>query len=188
MPLWLSPIIAVLVCVTLLGGVALMLFGRGQILEAWFGKLEYPAIDFPALQKTGKPNQYLVCPPGHEIAGCDSISPEFAISPTELRDHWQTVMAAQPRLTIVAAEQLSGGATQDEWQQTYVQRSRIAAFPDLITVRFERLAPDRSALWIYSRSVYGHSDLGVNKRRVTRWLAALQTQIGSAASPADAGS
>jgi uncharacterized protein (DUF1499 family) len=32
---------------------------------------------------------------------------------------------------------------------------------------------------MYSRSVYGHSDLGVNRQRVNTWLAALQTKIPS---------
>jgi uncharacterized protein (DUF1499 family) len=30
---------------------------------------------------------------------------------------------------------------------------------------------------VYSRSVYGQSDLGVNRRRVETWLAALQTKL-----------
>ncbi|MCB1632914.1 MAG: DUF1499 domain-containing protein [Pseudomonadales bacterium] len=36
------------------------------------------------------------------------------------------------------------------------------------------LGEARSTLIIYSRSVYGYSDLGVNKARVNRWLAELQ--------------
>jgi uncharacterized protein (DUF1499 family) len=30
---------------------------------------------------------------------------------------------------------------------------------------------------LYSRSVYGRSDLGVNRQRLNTWLAALQTKI-----------
>jgi hypothetical protein len=32
---------------------------------------------------------------------------------------------------------------------------------------------------VYSRSVYGRSDLGVNRKRIGAWLAALQTKIPS---------
>ncbi|HEX2942965.1 MAG TPA: DUF1499 domain-containing protein [Rhodopila sp.] len=32
---------------------------------------------------------------------------------------------------------------------------------------------------IYSRSIYGYGDLGVNRRRVTAWLAAINTDLPS---------
>jgi uncharacterized protein (DUF1499 family) len=43
-------------------------------------------------------------------------------------------------------------------------------YPDLITVQFRPLDSTRSTLAIYSRSVYGYSDRGVNQRRVRQWL------------------
>jgi uncharacterized protein (DUF1499 family) len=37
--------------------------------------------------------------------------------------------------------------------------------------------PDSSDLILYSRSVYGHGDLGVNRKRVETWLDGLQTKL-----------
>jgi uncharacterized protein (DUF1499 family) len=47
-------------------------------------------------------------------------------------------------------------------------------FPDLVTVQVDPAGADRSRLIIWSRSVYGQSDLGVNRKRTLAWLAALQ--------------
>jgi uncharacterized protein (DUF1499 family) len=38
-------------------------------------------------------------------------------------------------------------------------------------------AGEGSTLAIYSRSLIGRSDLGVNRARVTRWLAALEASL-----------
>ena len=43
-------------------------------------------------------------------------------------------------------------------------------FPDLIAVQFMDEKGGTSTLAIYSRSVYGHSDLGVNKARTMGWI------------------
>ena len=60
------------------------------------------------------------------------------------------------------------GSLDDLWI-TYVQRSMVFGFPDYISVRAVEVE-DGSALIIWSRSRYGHSDLGANKRRIDGWL------------------
>ena len=50
-------------------------------------------------------------------------------------------------------------------------------FPDLVTAQVTETGPSSSSLTLYSRSVYGHSDLGVNRQRLVTWLAAVQTSI-----------
>jgi uncharacterized protein (DUF1499 family) len=67
----------------------------------------------------------------------------------------------------------------DQLQAHYVARSALFDFPDLIMVQVTKADADSSTLIMYSRSVYGHSDLGVNRQRVNTWLAALQTKIPS---------
>lgn len=47
----------------------------------------------------------------------------------------------------------------------FVTRSRIAGFPDVTAVDIQN-----GALIIHAHSVYGKSDLGVNKARVLDWL------------------
>jgi uncharacterized protein (DUF1499 family) len=58
-----------------------------------------------------------------------------------------------------------------------VARSALFNFPDLITVQVTPSTSGGSTLIVYSRSAYGQSDLGVNRKRVDTWLAALQTKI-----------
>jgi uncharacterized protein (DUF1499 family) len=54
-----------------------------------------------------------------------------------------------------------------------VQRSMIFRFPDVIYIEFETLPDNSSTFALYSHSIYGHSDLGVNKKRVLKWIKAL---------------
>nr|WP_255575105.1 DUF1499 domain-containing protein [Caldovatus aquaticus] len=50
-------------------------------------------------------------------------------------------------------------------------------FPDLVNAQADALADGRSAVWLYSRSLFGRSDLGVNRRRGEAWLAALDAAL-----------
>jgi uncharacterized protein (DUF1499 family) len=121
-------------------------------------------VDFADLKLTDKPNQSLMCPPG--ICNAHAESPVFDVSVEELRQHWQKVVTAQPRVELLA---------EDGQQFDYVQRSARFRFPDIITVRFIPISPSQSTLAIYSRSVYGKSDFGVNRERIEAWLAAMSS-------------
>jgi len=61
-----------------------------------------------------------------------------------------------------------------ETQARFVQYSRLMRFPDTIDVEVFPVGTDQSTLAIYSRSLVGYSDLGVNRARIARWLAALE--------------
>ena len=74
------------------------------------------------------------------------------------------VARATPRTQILAGSVAEG-------RITYVTRSAAFGFPDYTTVQ-----QDGTTLWLYGRSRFGRSDLGVNKARVARWLAALQAR------------
>jgi uncharacterized protein (DUF1499 family) len=61
-------------------------------------------------------------------------------------------------------------------QLVFVQRSRIFRFPD--TVWLQAVQTDTgSSVILYSRSNYGNSDLGTNKRRIRAWLTKLTERI-----------
>jgi hypothetical protein len=47
-------------------------------------------------------------------------------------------------------------------------------YPDLVTVQVNPDGTDRATFIIWSRSVYGHGDFGVNRERVNSWLAVLR--------------
>ena len=56
---------------------------------------------------------------------------------------------------------------------TYVERTPLFRFPDVINVQFVEVDDNSSTLILHSASVYGQSDLGKNKERVTEMLSAL---------------
>lgn len=122
------------------------------------------AVDFATLKLSGKPNQYLVCPPDFCAAEAHGASPLFDLSVEDLQSRWRAVIAAQPRLVTLS---------NDGRQIDYVQRTAMVRYPDVITVRFIALTAVQSTLAIYSRSIYGSSDFGVNRARIESWLAAL---------------
>ena len=62
-------------------------------------------------------------------------------------------------------------------QAQFVARSAWFNFPDLIVAQVNAAGPDASTLVLYSRSVYGYGDFGVNRARVTTWLAALDRTL-----------
>jgi len=126
---------------------------------------EIPAINFKTLTLTEKPNQYLVCPPGICTAESQRPSPSYGMSVDELRLRWRHQLSNMPGLSQISTQP-------DGWQFTYLERSQFMGFPDLITIRFIPTNERTSAIAIYSRSIYGYSDLGVNRDRIENWLAA----------------
>lgn len=51
---------------------------------------------------------------------------------------------------------------------TFISRSALIAFPDYTTVQLKD-----GKIAVYGRLRFGKSDIGVNRRRVTKWLAQL---------------
>ncbi len=131
-------------------------------LETLFPVGELKHTDFGSLKLTDKPNQFLMCPPRYCGSEPHAKSVEFGVSLNQLRERWKKIIAAEPRVELLAE--------QDNLQFDYVQRSARFRFPDIVTVRFIALSPSRSTLAVYSRSVYGRGDLGVNQKRIEEWL------------------
>ena len=116
-------------------------------------------------------NAFLACPPGYCALTDATPVPVFNIPADRLEMYWNEIVDLEPRLTPVETEPRHHGFV-------YIQRSALFRFPDVITVELVALAPNRSSLAIYSRSRYGRSDFGVNRRRVLRWLSRLQRMVG----------
>ena len=133
-----------------------------QPLHVLFPVGDLKHIDFRSLKLTDKPIQFLMFPPRFCGAEPHAKSIEFGVSVDLLRQRWQDLIAAEPRVELLAE--------QDNLQFNYVQRSARFRFPDIVTVRFIPLSPSRSTLAVYSRSVYGRGDFGVNQKRIEEWL------------------
>lgn len=59
-----------------------------------------------------------------------------------------------------------------------VVRSAVFSVPDLVTAQ-ALAGPGKTSAWLvlWSRSVYGRSDLGVNRQRLRAWLASLAATV-----------
>jgi uncharacterized protein (DUF1499 family) len=126
-------------------------------------------IDMHRIERPASPNTALAGPAGFAPPP-DVVTPTYQLPAARLSDAVRAVAAAQPR-TFLAADYAA------EHQTHWVVRSAVFNFPDLVTAQVTDVGPDSSTLVLYSRNVYGHSDLGVNRQRLDDWLAALRTKI-----------
>ncbi|MFL5287996.1 MAG: DUF1499 domain-containing protein [Rhodopila sp.] len=130
-----------------------------------------PLMDFAHIERPASPNTALAAPAGFSPTP-DIVTPAYPVPADALFNVVQAVASEQPR-TFQASEY------EAQLQAHFVVRSAVFNFPDLVAVQVQSEAPDRSDLVIWSRSVYGRSDLGVNQKRVQVWLDALQNKIPS---------
>jgi uncharacterized protein (DUF1499 family) len=126
-------------------------------------------LDLQRIVRPASPNTALAAPAGFTPPP-DIMTPTYQVPAGQLHDAVREVAAIQPR-TFLAADQA------EQRQAHWVVRSAVLNFPDLVTAWVADAGPDRSTLVLYSRSVYGYSDLGANRQRLTAWLAALRTKI-----------
>jgi uncharacterized protein (DUF1499 family) len=130
-------------------------------------------VDFATLTRPKTPNTFLMAPEGLcRQAKVDKISPVYGAPAARLRQEFLSVAIAQPRVSHSFADEI---ALYDD----FIARSAVFRFPDLIAVKFLDVKGGRSTLALYSRSVYGRSDLGVNRARTLTWL----TQLNAAVKP-----
>jgi hypothetical protein len=116
-----------------------------------------------------RPNRYRMAPPGSGLPA-DAPSPVYAVPAERLRAAWERLAAEEPRMRPLGRD----GET-----LRYVVRTRFLRFPDDVAVRIEPLAGGGSTIAIAAAARYGYSDLGVNRRRVTRWVARLAADLGT---------
>jgi len=65
-------------------------------------------------------------------------------------------------------KRLQQDLSNDHYQ--YMTHSALFHFPDLIDVQLIPISKHQSTLYLYSRSLYGYYDFGVNCRRLKYWL------------------
>jgi uncharacterized protein (DUF1499 family) len=67
-----------------------------------------------------------------------------------------------------------------EWperrQAQWVERSPRLGFPDVIAAELAE-GPEGAGLFLFSRSLFGWSDLGANRRRVQAWIEAFDAAL-----------
>ncbi len=128
-------------------------------------------VDLRIVERSAEPNDALACPPNYCRAEADLTSPRYLVPADELTAAARRAIEAQSRTERVAEDAGLG-------QTVYVQRSALFRFPDTVRLQVVALDASSSSLALYSRSNYGYSDLGVNGRRITDWLAAIADSVG----------
>lgn len=173
-----------LLSVLLLGVAAGALIFAASRLETrpgfgvWYGiakltgaRLDIGPTDFATLIRRASPNDALVCPPERcPHAKPDAVAPVYAMPPAQLLARLRRVALAEP-----GVEELPRGADSGGGALRLVQRSRLFRYPDTIDIEVFPAGAGGSTLAIYSRSLVGYGDMGVNRARVTRWLAQIDT-------------
>jgi uncharacterized protein (DUF1499 family) len=140
-------------------------YGIGRLTGA---PLDIGPVRFDRLRRRATPNDALLCP----LATCPNAKSDFAPKTYDMPPS-----ALLTQLTVVAMSEPNTGALYClpcETRARFVQYSRIMRFPDTIDVEVFPVGAEQSTLAIYSRSLVGYSDLGVNRARIARWLAALE--------------
>jgi len=129
-------------------------------------------LDFATLTRPDSPNTYLLAPDSASQAEPDGTAPWFDMPPADLAEAWKAVAEEQPK-TVKVWE------SEDGLQVSYVQRTPLMSYPDTITAQVITNSDNQSSLMVYSRSHYGYSDMGQNKKRIDAWIAALRQKAAA---------
>ena len=125
-------------------------------------------VDFSNLLPPKSPNWCLALPTAWHDPRARIEVPAFEVPLEKLREALIFVVRGEPKTNLLRLERESR-------QAEFEQRSQVFGFPDRIIVEFVELGPNRSSLAIYSQSLVGYWDLGVNRRRIRKWLRMLQS-------------
>ena len=160
MSIGINSLVIILVLVILVVG------GARFIMNAPEGGL----ISFASLERPDSPNTFLVAAEGATPGTADMTAQWHDMDAAQLFQTWIDVAEAQPRTTEVFR-------SQDGLQVSHVQRTALMGYPDTVTAQIVTNEAGQSAVMIYSRSHYGYSDMGQNKKRVTAWMSALEQAL-----------
>ena len=122
-------------------------------------------LEFASLVLPRSPNTCLATPGWHP--GFRHLeTPLYPVSPERLHAVIRGLAGGFPR-TYPHGEWT--GRHQTQW----IERSALMNYPDVIVAEAVAAPQGGSGLFLYSHSLLGWHDLGTNRRRVDRWLAAL---------------
>ena len=122
-------------------------------------------LEFASLVLPRSPNTCLATPAWHP--GFRHVeTPLYPVSPARLHAVVLGLAAGFPRTH-------SYGDWPGRHQSQWVERSALLNWPDIIVAEAVAAPQGGAGLFLYSHSLFGWSDLGANRARVDRWLAAL---------------
>lgn len=125
--------------------------------------------DISAIRRPTSPNTCVAAPAGFALAP-DLPTRRYDMPPDRLFATVREVIASQPRTTELATD--SGRLRAD-----YVVRSLVFRFPDIVLVQVLPVAEGQSDLVLYSYSLKGRYDFGVNRGRIGGLLSGLDAAL-----------
>ncbi|MEM8794372.1 MAG: DUF1499 domain-containing protein [Pseudomonadota bacterium] len=147
-----------------------------KVWETIAGDPDLGPVVFQTLEKTEKPNQFLVCPPDYcQRASIDMEAPVFPVPAKDLKAAVDKAAMEKKNVTRVFEGPL---------ELRYLFRSPAFRFPDTVSIEFIDVNGG-STLAIYARAQLGYADFGVNEKRVKKWLEKIQAQFSRDAAPAE---
>lgn len=115
-------------------------------------------------------NYYLMCPQNYCNVTPNENPPVFPVSADDLFNAWNLMMTQEKYVSVLDSVPSRG-------QYDYIARSYILDFPDIVTVQFIAVSDTSSTLAVYSRSIYGFYDFGMNKKRLQQWMQQLNISV-----------
>lgn len=126
-------------------------------------------INFKSLKRPPKPNTCLVAPENHCLAAePDFAPPSLDLSPRGLFSKFSEVIGAERSFGKVAADA-------EQLRLKFVATTGLMRFKDDVDIEIIPLDGGGSTFAIYSRSRVGYSDLGANRKRVTKLIGQVTT-------------
>lgn len=137
-------------------------------------RLPIDPVDWATLTRSPTPNDALICPAGYcPRARPDREPPTYALEPSAVLARLRETVRAEAH--TVELPNLGGDRT-----ARFIQYTPLMRYPDTIDIAVIPVANGSAAggttLALYSRSLIGHGDFGVNRARLDRWLAALDAR------------
>jgi uncharacterized protein (DUF1499 family) len=158
-----------IICLVIILGAAATAVSHFSKFELFSANPDDHETDIHNIKRTGNPNDFLMAPNGILSQNPDEISPVFSLSTDQLRSQCLELFGQQPRTSIYS--------TNHPNQIVLIQRSAIFRFPDLIIINIFPVGSNQATFAIYSRSLFGYSDLGVNQKRVLNWKKLLEQNL-----------
>ena len=123
-------------------------------------------IEFPALKRPDRPNNWLIAPPG--FAGrvrTDAEAPILDRTPKQVFDSVMDLVLQRVEWRLRASDP-------DTLRLSFIAVTPLLKFKDDVYVQAVPVEgqPDKSSVAVYSASRIGYSDLGTNAKRVEELL------------------
>jgi hypothetical protein len=145
-------------------------YGRAESWALIFGNPDLGSFDRSAPMRASRPNDALLCTPGL----CDGVAvdtglPDYAGPPERLIAEIDEAMRASGEIYRRVDD------TSDPARARYVTWTPLMRFPDTSSFEVVPLESGRVGLVAYGRAQIGYSDRGVNRRRLEKIAARLQS-------------